>query len=487
MNKLFNFFKQKESILIYIIILGVILICFKKNPGSTNAYNENELVKAKKNSFDIEVKAIGELEAANSISIASLIRGENGKIISIIADGTNVNTGDLLIKMDPTPFEEKLENLMNKRKEQESYVASLQKSLDWEVSQAERDDKTSEFEVEAAELELTKVIKGDGPLEIARLKGAMQKAFIKFEEINGYSSDLLQLQEEGFLNPSELKNAHKKLEEEKEAYETAKLQYESYVDHVYPMHVKRAEAALKQAKMKKEETIKIRSHAIGKAMVELSQAIQVSEGMEYQYLEAEKELALTEIKAPSSGMVVHKEDFRNGLRRKPRLGDVAVKNQVLLDLPDLSQMTVKSKVREIDLCKIDLGKNVIVEIDAYPQLHFTGKVTLIGTLALAELGKPAEEKYFEIRVLLDKSDPKLRPGMTSRITIQGDKLQDVLTVPVHALFYEQQKSYCYVSTFRGYEKREVKSGVSNEEWVQIHDGLNEGDYVCITMPTELQS
>ena len=244
MNDVWGSLKRKNSFL-YVFIILCFLFIFFKNSSLSNDPDESHLARVKKQSFAVDVKTIGEMEAARSISIASLIRGENGKILSIIADGTTINVGDLLIKMDPTPFEEKLENLSNKMKEQESFVASLQKSLDWEVSQAEHDEKTSTFEIEAAELELNKVMKGDGPLEICRLKGAMHKALVKYEEVNGYSNDLLQLQEEGFLNPSELKNAQKKLNDEKEAYETAKLQFESYVDHVHPMQVKRAEAALK--------------------------------------------------------------------------------------------------------------------------------------------------------------------------------------------------------------------------------------------------
>lgn len=482
-----KFSKRKKLIFVCFTVTSIGLVYFTSYSSSfSNTYVMDQTVKVKKQTFDVEVRTIGELEAARSISIASAIRGENGKILYIIADGTTVEARDLLIKMDPTPFEEKLETLRNKRKEQEAYVASLQKSLDWEISQAERDDKTSVFEVEAAELELNKVLMGDGPLEIARLKGAMHKALIKYEEVNGYSNDLLELQKEGFLNPSEVKNAQKKLEDEREAYETAKLQYESYVTHVYPMQIKRAEAALKQAKMKKEETLKIRSHAIGKAMVELNQATQVLEGLALQDQEAEKELALTEIRAPGPGMVVHKEDFRNGQRRKPRVGDVVVKNQVLLDLPDMSQMTVKSKVREIDLCKIDIGKQVTVEVDAYPQLSFRGTVIGIGTLALPDPGKPTDEKYFEIRILLDKSDSKVRPGMTTRNTIHAEHLEDALTVPVHALFYEQKKAYCYAVSPEGYQKKEVVSGISNEEWVHIKEGLEEGDEVCITAPVEAQ-
>lgn len=465
-----------------VIVLVLLLIFFKKE---NKAINQEAIttVKVKKQSFSVDVRTMGELEAAQSIAISSIIRSDNGKIIYLIPDGTNVQKGDVLVKLDPTPFEEKLETLKTKLKDQQGYVAALQKSLEWEISQAEKDEKTSYFEIEGAELELNKILQGDGPLECARLKGAMNKALSKYEEFQSYCQDLEELEAQGFLNPIEIRNAGKKLTEEKESYDAAKLQHESYVNHVYPMQVKKAQAAVKQAKMKQEENAKIRGHAIGKARIEVMGAHQNIEGIKLQCNESEKELSLTEIKANAPGMVVHREDFRSGQRRKPRIGDVLVRNQIILDLPDLNQMTVKSKVREIDLCHVEVGKKATVEVDAYPQLAFTGKISSIGVLALPDHGKPADEKYFEIRILIDKSDPRVRPGMTTRVVVHSAKAENVIAAPIHALFYDQAKSYCYV----GSEKREVSTGLSSEEWVEIKSGLKEGEFVCLCIPTENRS
>lgn len=468
------------------LTFGFFFLSYKTNAQSI--YNEeHQTFKVKKHSFSIDVRTIGELEAAHSTSISSLIKSDNGKIIYIIPDGANVQKGETLVKLDPTPFEEKLESLKSKLKEQEGYIAALKKNLEWEISQAERDEKTAYFEIESAELELNKILQGDGPLEQARLKGVMNKALSKYEEFGGYCEDLEDLEAQGFLNPVEIKNANKKLADEKECFDAAKLQYESYVNHVYPMQVKKAETVLKQAKIKQEETAKIRGHAIGKALLEQNQACQNLETFKSQCHDAEKDLKLTDIKAPSPGMVVHREDYRGGQRRKPRIGDVLVRNQIILDLPDLNHMTVKSKVREIDLCKVEIGKTASVEIDAYPQLQFTGKITSIGVLALPDPGKPTEEKYFELRVLLDESDPRVRPGMTTRIVIHTATADNVIAVPVHSLFYNQQKVYCYIESPLGYDKREVTVGLSNEEWVEIKSGLKEGELICLAIPKETQS
>ncbi len=157
----------------------------------------------------VEIKTVGELEAARSMIIASSIKGDLGKIINLIADGVTVQPGEVLIKMDTSPFEEKIEKLQAQIKEQEACFKALEHALEWEKSQAEHENSTAAYEVETAQLELDKIVYGDGPQETSRLKGVMQKAWLKYEELNAYSHDLMELEAQGFLNPVEVKQAQK--------------------------------------------------------------------------------------------------------------------------------------------------------------------------------------------------------------------------------------------------------------------------------------
>lgn len=441
------------------------------------------LARIERKDFDVYVKVVGELEASQSTIITSSIRGDQGKLIYLIPDGTNVKPGELLIKMDPTPFEEKLDKLKSQIKEQESYLKSLEQALEWEIVQAEHENKTAEVEIETAELELNKMRYGEGPLEISRLKGAMQKAWIKQEELNGYMQDLLVLEQQNFLNPNEMKQAQKKLSEEQEAYETVRLQYESYVNHVFPIQIKKAEMHLKRAQMKQEEVAKSGGYKIGKALALIEQSRQTLEEYLLQLKEGQTELALTEIKASAPGMVVHREEFRSGQKRKPRIGDILVKNQPLLDLPDLDSMVVKTKVREVDLFKVEIGKKATVEVDAYPHLTFSGTVTSIGVLALSDFTRTNEDKYFEVRLALDQGDQRLRPGMTVRVVIHTNQVKNGLAIPVHALFEEEKQHYCYIACQEGYEKRGVEIGIHNEQWAEVKTGLQEGDTIHLINPT----
>lgn len=440
-------------------------------------------IPAVKRSFPIEVRTVGELEAARSTSVACSIRTDQPKIIDIIADGTHVNTNDLLVKIDPTAFEKKIEELEAAGKDLESQIVSLQKGLDWEIEQEMHECKACEYEMESAQLELTKIINGDGPLEKARLFAGMQKAQVKFDDLDSFSADLIELEEQGLLNPAEVRQTQKKLQEEREAFENAKLQYDSYVNHVFPMLVKKCESSIKRLENKQEETKKNNSYKIAKAELALNQAEQQLEGIKRQIRDAAYELGLTEIRAPSSGMVVLREDYRGGQKRKPRVGDVLVRHQAVLDLPDLSSMTVKTKVREIDLYKVEVDKPATIEVDAYPNMLFEGKVTFIGILALSDM-RAGDEKCFEIKVVLDTTDPRLRPGMTARVTIHAGKVVDTLSVPIHAVFEQNKQHFCYVYKNGAYFQQPIEIGLNNEQWVAVHSGLTENDRVCLSIPPE---
>lgn len=334
-------------------------------------------------------------------------------------------------------------------------------------------------------MELIKVLKGDGPLEIARLKAAMQKAEVKFNEINNYSQDLAELEAQGFLNHVELAQTQKKIQEEKEAYETAKMQFESFVKHVHPIQIKKAKSYIKKMKSNREEVDRNGKYRIEKAQLALNQAYQQLNELKRQLADAEVELAMTLIYAPSSGMVVLKEEYRSSQKRKPRVGDILVRNQPILDLPDLSKMIVKTKVREIDLYKVEIGEPTLLEVDAYPHLTFHGKVSFIGILALNDMTKIGDEKNYEVRISVEDSDNRLRPGMTTRAVILAGKVNDSLAIPIHTVFENNKEHFCYVADGDGYVIKPLKIGKSNENWVQVLAGIQENDNICTAIPPEV--
>ncbi len=428
--------------------------------------------------FDVTVKTVGVLEAKNSVVLFSTIKGDLGKIIDLVSDGTHVNENDVVVRLDPTPFEHKLEDIEAKIREQHSVIESFKQGLAQEKDKSVLEEKASEYELENAAIERDKIVMGDGPMEEGKLKRTLGKAEAQYLELKAYEDELDRLEQQGFLSQGEKRQAIKKLQEARESYEEAKTQYEGFVHHVYPMQVKKAEVNLKRAEIKYEDIVKSSAYKVAKARHMLDQALLGMEYLERQRQEVLEEIRMTKIRAPMTGMAVLREEFRSGEKRKPRVGDVALKNQPLLNLPDLSRMVVKTKVREVDLHKVSAGKSASVEIDAYPGLSLSGKVFSIGVLALSD-HRHTSEKYFEVRILLDTFEEVLRPGMTARVCLHSAAVEEKIAVPVNAVFFNESECFCYKKSQGGFTPYPVTLGLANETWVEVKSGIASGDIVSL--------
>ena len=471
-----NIFLFSLSLVLLLTIL--LLIRFKKESEDIPLLRAS----VERRSFSVSVETVGELDAARSTVLLSQIRGDQGKIISIIDEGTRVKKGNVVVRLDPTPFEEKVIQLSAKVREDEAIVAAHDQALQWEKIQAEQEVQAAGFDLRAAKLDLLKLEKGDGPLELIRLEGAAREAKQDWEEKRGYIADLQALKQKGYANPTEVANAMNKVDEAQKLSEMANRKYKSYRDYVLPALIEKAKAQVQRAKMNLEQTKKASGFRVGKAMAALRQAREKLKSTTAALKAAQTELERTVIRAPIPGIVVLPEGHRGGSKRKPRIGDVVFQNQPLVYLPDVSEMVVKTQIREIDLHKVDIGKLAVVQVDAYPDLRLSGQVQSIGVLAEARNESFRGDKYFSVRISVKEEDQRLRPGMTAKVEIQCAEVQDVLAVPIYAVFEEGGRWYCYKDVKSSFEKQEVALGAVNNDWAQIVEGLSAGDVVAFSQP-----
>ena len=157
-------------------------------------------------------------------------------------------------------------------------------------------------------------------------------------------------------------------------------------------------------------------------------------------------------------------------------------NQPILYLPDISQLIVRTKVREVDLHKMSVGQQASVLIDAYPALRFQAEVKFIGALASGSGSGSNGGKYFQVILDISGQDLRLRPGMTARVFIQAEKAENVLLLPVQAVFQDNdEKPFCYQLSSSSAIPRKValRTGRENEMMVEILSGLQQGDRVSL--------
>lgn len=464
------------------VLLLLIGLTRKGGPGGEDGATLSERVA--RLSFEVRVRSVGELEAAKAVVLGSEVRGDRGKIIQIIEDGTRVEQGDTLVRLDPTPFEEKVAQLEGKLQEARTKAAALEQVVQWERNQSEREEKALQYELQAARLDLIKLEKGDGPLELARLEGDAQDAREDLQKKTRYIEDLEALAKRGFANPTEVAQSKQKAEESKRKADLAKRKLESFRDHVLPSSLQKARTGVQKLETNLEQLKKGTGFKVGQAMAALKQAQQEIHTLTEEARVARQDLANTVIRAPISGLVVLREEYFNGQKQKPKVGDLVLQNQPLVFLPDVSRMIVKTQVREVDLHKISLGRQAHITVDAYPDLRLMGKADFIGVLAKTRGDVQSPDKYFQLTISIPEGDPRLRPGMTCRLVVDCGQVEDALSVPVSAVFREGDKDYCYVERGQGFELREVSLGTQNESFAQVRAGLGDGERVALSRPPE---
>lgn len=397
-------------------------------PGHTDA--DPQLAAAKTVSFAIMVNTIGALDAERSHVVSSTIKGEKGKIVYIIDEGAFVKKGDVLIKFDSAHFEAEIRRLAGELRSREATVEARKQILEWEKSQAEGAIKNTEFDLKDASQEYSRYV--------------------------SYIKDMEELGKKGLHYPNEIFQAKRKAEQ---------------------LFAKQQKQETMFEQIKKESVFKVAA-----AMAELGKAKSELETTKTALDDIKEEFRKSVVLAPFPGIVVHYETHRENQKRKPRVGDIAWQNQPLLYLPDISSMIVKTLVREVDLHKIMKGQKASIQVDAYPQLVLAGQVTSIGVLASdgGEAGKG--EKYFQVVVAIHGENLSLRPGMTARVVIHIDTAQNILAVPVQAVFSEDANKYCYVCNGQNVKKVKVEIGRQNEDYAEIVAGLKNGDMVSLIKP-----
>ncbi len=468
----------KLTILLVVLGLGAIWLTLSEKTEAKQVLT----VSVERGSFDVDVRTVGTLEARRSTTIASEVKGDLGKIIEILPDGKSVKKGDLLVRLDPSPFEQKVVEVKAKVMEEEAHFETLHAVLEWEKHQTAQEEKAALLELRSSEIEKEKVLAGDMPLELSKLETNLSKAEKKYHDVAVFQEELALLEEEGLLSPGERRLAEKRVDEEKENFESASIQHSSYVDHISPMLEKRALVSVKKAEVKYEETLKSSAYRIAKAEEQLYQSEMALEYLGALLADAELELQKSQIRAPTDGMVVLREEYRQGEKRRPRVGDIVLKNQPLIDLPDLQEMIIKTKVREVDLHKIAKGQRASIQMDAYPTLTLSAEVVGIGVLAQSDFRKSSDEKYFDVKLLLKETDERLRPGMTARVVIHSSKVKDQLTLPVHAIFYKNDSPFVFKIEEEQVVEQPLVLGASSWEWVEVKEGLEENDFVRLLPP-----
>ena len=113
-----------------------------------------------------------------------------------------------------------------------------------------------------------------------------------------------------------------------------------------------------------------------------------------------------------------------------------------MQIADLSKMKVTVQVGEKDIAKIAVGQSANVTYPAFPDIVSQGTVTAIASVANADSSSGSGGSVtFNVDILIESPDARLKPGMTAEVSVVTEKLDDVVMVPTMALMTEDGENY----------------------------------------------
>jgi len=227
--------------------------------------------------------------------------------------------------------------------------------------------------------------------------------------------------------------------------------------------------------------------------------------------QAKYNLSKTTITSPMNGIVT---SLNAEVGEIVMIGTMNNPGTVIMAVSDMSEIEAEVEVDETDIAEVKLGQEAEIEIDAYPDTLFKGEVTEIGHSArISGLGTQDQVTNFLVKVKLLDEVPRIRPGMSASVDITTNSRVDALNVPIQAVVMREEKS----DTLTAKEKEkegalasantlpkkgnkkgkkekkevegvfvvkegrakfvEVKTGIADQQNIELVSGINEDDMV----------
>ena len=176
----------------------------------------------------------------------------------------------------------------------------------------------------------------------------------------------------------------------------------------------------------------------------------------------------TPILAPINGTVI---------LRNIEPGQTFTGNDAVFVMSD--RLIVMAQVDETDIAQVRLHQHAKIELDAYPDQPFTGRVDLIAYDATTVNNVTT----YNVEVLPDKVPHFMRSGMTANVSFIAASHQGVLLIPADAVKSRAGRTYVLMPSQKPNAapvEQEVRLGLSDGKRVEVLNGVTEGQRLLVT-------
>jgi len=431
-------------------------------------------------SFNVVLREKGELKAAKSTDIKSEVEGR-ATVISLVEEGKAVKKGDLLVELASDQIDDRIQEEELKETNAITAFESAKTELDIQRDKNASDIRKALLEIDLKGLELEKYTKGEWEEALKDADIAIEQAENQLENSKEDYEAAKQLLERNFITRTEYKQDEFNFKKAQWDLVKAQMGKKVLKTYTHVADLRKRQSDLEEAQKECERVKKNAEAEENKKVRNLEGKTKELELIQNQLAELRAQKEKCRIFAPTQGFVVYyAESWRWGSGDQIKEGAEVHERQVIMQLPDTSEMVVSVRIHESKTSKLAMGLPAIVEVEGIPDRRFSGKVTKIAVVADTQnRWLNPDLKEYETEITLDETDAPLKPGATAHVELLVGSVEDALAVPVQAVYSKGGQKYVFQDTRDGVNFREVQIGAASTEWAEVLSGIKKGDEVLL--------
>ncbi len=427
-----------------------------------------------------------------------LVFGEHTELL--VKDRQKVRKGDFLA--GDVCCELDSSTLVEKDKEQQIKVTTARANLEKALKDIEIQLTTNESTVakarlaeDLAGLSLISYTSDGGEYEqeLETLKGDIKKTE---EELSINREEYERIRDQarlGYANVNQLESARLKVTQSQILLSVNRGKLEVLEKYTRPKKEKELTQTAEDSK-RETQRARLEGEALMTQMKAAADAAQLTLSVEEEKLELfQRQIKACRLVATQAGEVVYASQ-KSSRGSEPVVieeGAAVRERQAVINLPDLENMKIDARIHESRISRVMIGQPVEIEIDAIPGDPYRGRLQSVSSVPIPGSWPNTDLKEYEAVVqILDSPERvrKLKPGMTAEIrVVVEDRKDPVLQVPVQSVVSFSGYYYAYVYSGKGgVERRELKVGDANDEYIEVLEGVAENELVVMSPRTHFK-
>ena len=526
-------------IVVAVLVTGLVAAAIRRDTGLDTSSGGTFTVR--RDNLTITVTEGGSIRAHKSIEYKCKVeRGrETGEltILSVVPAGTYVNQEDVdanmvLVQLDASGLEERLiQEDMELSGDQEN-VTSATEAHDIQEIQNESDIADAQLKVRFALLDLQKYlgaelaeklvkdvnkesnltehispflgeVKNDPNMlegsaageELKRLQDdiVLAEGSLKNEEDN--LAGTRKLHDANYVSDLDLQRDELTVQNRKFARESSEVALALFKEYDFPKNAEQNLSDYVEAGRQLQRVYAQCRSRLAQAQVKLSTAKEQLYWQEKRVKEIKQNIEYCTIRAQAPGLVVYGTGGSDDMYRSMRgrgggsssgitaEGESVSEGQTILSMPDTAAMVAEIGVHETEVDKVRAGQPATIVMDAFPDKVLEGEVVEVAPLPDQQRGfMNPDLKVYKALVRIDGTHDFLKSRMSCKVQILVEQLEDAIIVPIQVVSNRVGNKVVYVITSQGHQERVVRTGLFNDTFVEIIEGLEEGEEIMLNPP-----